>query len=497
MYNTKTDKVRLIEYIKKYKRRDLFFDKHYGARMMPIFAQAYIAVMCSHRHRPDLMMRWGMYFQDVTVPREFDFMWPLHEMKRTQDTLFTSIEKDIGFGKVFVDDYHEKYKVFDKRASLEEDVVIDDLSNEELVEHMLELIEASGKQGHRYVIDGLLGGAEHDWLVFYATKHLGREPSDEEMDILRTPTHRSFVNEYQFRLLEAAALRSGGESIDTIVEDIVRDFYWVEHNYIKADPKTIQDVRKEIEEITNAEAKYEEEKCRIDRVIKEKNSLLDSLNASPTLLAFVQFADDAVFIQDCGKQAVLRLNHFLITYMFELAKRLRFDPELIFYVMFYELKDFIKNPDAFIDTAKERQTGCLAIFDAEGCAIFTRDEFQDIDISGFFQDYSDIREANGTSVSKGMAVGPVRVILGSDQFYSFKEGDILVTNQTTPDFVPLMKSAAAIVAEQGGVTSHAAVVSRELGVPCIVGVNNAMNIFKSGEMVEVDAINGTIRLLDK
>jgi pyruvate,water dikinase len=74
-----------------------------------------------------------------------------------------------------------------------------------------------------------------------------------------------------------------------------------------------------------------------------------------------------------------------------------------------------------------------------------------------------------------------------------KEGNILVTTMTTPDFVPLMQKAAAIVTDIGGLLSHAAIVSREMKKPCIIGTHVATKILKDGNIVEVDAIKGIVR----
>lgn len=77
----------------------------------------------------------------------------------------------------------------------------------------------------------------------------------------------------------------------------------------------------------------------------------------------------------------------------------------------------------------------------------------------------------------------------------FKEGEILVTPMTTPDFVIIMRKAAAIVTDEGGLSCHAAIVSRELNVPCIIGTKHATQLLKDGDMVEVDAENGEVNKL--
>ena len=96
----------------------------------------------------------------------------------------------------------------------------------------------------------------------------------------------------------------------------------------------------------------------------------------------------------------------------------------------------------------------------------------------------------GLGASIGIASGPVRIIAKpSDEF---KKGEILVTEMTNPSFVPLIKQAAAIVTDTGGATSHAAIVSRELGIPCVVGAGKATAVLKNGQMVTVDGAEGVV-----
>jgi len=98
----------------------------------------------------------------------------------------------------------------------------------------------------------------------------------------------------------------------------------------------------------------------------------------------------------------------------------------------------------------------------------------------------------GLPASPGIAIGKAHVILDVNKISEFKEGEILVTTMTTPDWVPAMKKAAAIVTDEGGFTAHAAIVSRELGIPCIVGSGNATKVLKTGQLITVDAKRGVV-----
>lgn len=95
--------------------------------------------------------------------------------------------------------------------------------------------------------------------------------------------------------------------------------------------------------------------------------------------------------------------------------------------------------------------------------------------------------ARGISVGSKATVGTIHIIKDPKQIKEFKKGEILVTDITDPDWEPIMKMASAIVTDRGGRTSHAAIVSRELGLPAIVGVGNATTVLKTGMIVTVDA----------
>lgn len=98
----------------------------------------------------------------------------------------------------------------------------------------------------------------------------------------------------------------------------------------------------------------------------------------------------------------------------------------------------------------------------------------------------------GMGASPGVAVGKVRVLASPQEGSKLQPGEILVAHATTPDWVPLMRRAAATVTDTGGMTSHAAIVSRELGVPCVVGTRQATQLLHDGEVITVDATRGLI-----
>ncbi len=107
----------------------------------------------------------------------------------------------------------------------------------------------------------------------------------------------------------------------------------------------------------------------------------------------------------------------------------------------------------------------------------------------------DVKEFLGQVGYPGYGKGKVKIIIRAEDMKKMEQGDVLVSIATDPDVVPAMKKACAIVTDQGGVTSHAAIVAREFGIPCIIGTKIATRVLKDGDLVEVDANNGIIKIL--
>lgn len=150
------------------------------------------------------------------------------------------------------------------------------------------------------------------------------------------------------------------------------------------------------------------------------------------------------------------------------------------------------------DVILRRKDGFIGLINDQGLA---KSESRDFD--SLLQEFDDVivkkqtqnQTLKGQIACRGKVTGVVRIVLDPHDDKGFKQGDILVTSMTRPEFVPLMKQAAAIITNEGGITCHAAIVSRELKIPCIIGTKVATRVLKDGDMVEVDADNGVVRII--
>ncbi|MFA6405119.1 MAG: PEP-utilizing enzyme, partial [Candidatus Paceibacterota bacterium] len=101
----------------------------------------------------------------------------------------------------------------------------------------------------------------------------------------------------------------------------------------------------------------------------------------------------------------------------------------------------------------------------------------------------------GQTAMGGKVTGPVRILHKKSEIPDLQDGEILVTHMTTPDYLPAMNKAIAFVTDEGGITCHAAIVAREMGKPCVIGTKIASKALKTGDIIEIDADAGLIKIL--
>lgn len=141
-----------------------------------------------------------------------------------------------------------------------------------------------------------------------------------------------------------------------------------------------------------------------------------------------------------------------------------------------------------MEWAKDGQTGDLFIVQARPETVQSQ-KAQDVIDAYHLQQRGEVL-VRGRSVGEKISSGPVRVIQDVHQLHAFQDGEVLVTDKTDPDWEPIMKKAAAIVTNRGGRTCHAAIVSRELGLPAIVGSEHATDLLQDGQIVTVSCAEG-------
>lgn len=234
--------------------------------------------------------------------------------------------------------------------------------------------------------------------------------------------------------------------------------------------------------------------------MKKRDELFTSLNLPFEIVNLLYAVRQVSYLQELKKTTQTK-SHPILSFIVkkEIAKRLGIEKDLVDYLTRDEIISFLteKNiSDTFLNELKERSRLCVHIIeDSKRTWLLGEDAKEFMRVNEIMGEVAVVTEIKGSVASRGKVVGKVKVCESSLEIGKIEEGDILVTAMTTPDFVPAMRKAAAIITNEGGITCHAAIVSRELGKPCITGTKIASKVLKDGDMVEVDAEKGIVRIM--
>ncbi len=446
--------------------------------------------------------------------------WNDEDLIRTR----TSFIEKVNENPIFLSDYllkwHSLVKLFDKAIERVEQTLLAKLSNEELLSLYSEFYNAYITEYGVAIIpqDGFSMHADRFFkpLLREHLQNLGKENKLEEYyATLVSPITESFVStEFKSRLLilkeikkdpaltelfskgKEEALKSiqNYPELNSLIEKHTKNFFWVENNYAKMEPISketfIDKICAEIYLDPNKELKQLDE--LVFKTRREKEKLVKELNLNSEFKNLIKIAEVFAYMQDERKKYVLISNHYQRLFLDEIGKRLDLSRREMDYTIFPELKEMLLENKINKEKLSKRYNGCLAIYSLNGYELLDGELAQNIN-EEIFTPKLDSEELKGSCASKGTAKGPVKIIKKIHDLVNFHKGDILVASMTRPEMVVAMKKAAAIVTDEGGITSHAAIVSRELGIPCIVGTQYATKILKDGDLVEVDANKGTVK----
>ena len=201
--------------------------------------------------------------------------------------------------------------------------------------------------------------------------------------------------------------------------------------------------------------------------------------------------------RDERKKEVLIYIHCLNEILEKLAEKNKVKLELLKYALPQEIKSWIL-PSSYLKILQERAKEYLFEIDSRGFLSWIEEPVRRQILEAVRASYKRrFKEIKGVSASPGRARGKVKIIETMAEFKKMKRGDILVANMTRPEFMPLIKLASAIVTDEGGLTCHAAIVARELKIPCVVGTQTATKNLRDGQLIEVDADKGIVRIIKK
>lgn len=282
--------------------------------------------------------------------------------------------------------------------------------------------------------------------------------------------------------------------VGKLVEKVKQKYFWYRNSWGTVELLDELHFVREVKKVLNnpAEKQYVKDlkqyEYYIDRSCRE---IYKKYNMTKDDIRFFEFMAAMGDWRDERKVFVLIAIHYFIIMLKYFSKKSKIPISLLKEATAEE----IINQNFSKENLKRRQKGCFCIYNKKDEGIFHYGQEAD-KILKIVNGHIAGLDFRGNVACKGKVRGFAKIILNKKDFHKMKQGDILVAIMTRPEYVPLMKMAGAIVTDEGGIASHASIVSRELGVPCIVGTQQATSILKDGMEIEVNANHGLIKIID-
>ena len=324
---------------------------------------------------------------------------------------------------------------------------------------------------------------------------------------LVTPTKMTLANYEHLDLLKLAGKIQSGElefSPDLIeIENHIKKYQYLTfgaegpawgRDYVLAH---LQDLLNKYKEIDKEIDKYENQ---FEFVRLEQQEIFKKIPLNKNQIHLFEVAKEAMYQRGWSKEHQFMVFYLIYLILKEIARRLNISTKQAMYMLSHEIISALKLKEIDNDNLNDRFKFGLMIIEGKDSYFLTGKKAKEFMFAVNLKEENkinleNITEIKGQTAVKGNVRGKVKIINNVAEMNKMEAGDILVSEMTIPEIVPAMKKAAAIIADRGGITCHAAIVSRELGIPCIISTKIATQVFKDGDMVEVNTDNGIVKKL--
>ena len=252
----------------------------------------------------------------------------------------------------------------------------------------------------------------------------------------------------------------------------------------------LREIKNPNQKLKKTKKEFKEKRERLEKVKKEFKENKEFLDLIDLVQKYLVLRTDRADVFRKGL-------YFLRPFLFEIAKRANLNYMDIIHLTPQEVIDFLeKRRLPKLGLIKKRQKHFLIISKwGKAKLVSEAKTIQKIIKEELGEEEVKITTLEGKTVFPGIVKGKVRIIKTIKDIKKISKGDVLVTSMTTPDMTIGIHKAVALVTDEGGITCHAAIVSREFGIPCVIATKHATQVFKDGDLVEVDAEKGIVRKL--
>jgi phosphohistidine swiveling domain-containing protein len=337
------------------------------------------------------------------------------------------------------------------------------------------------------------------WLHDLLKSHVPAQAFAEIYEKLSAPAEPSFYKKAELELLQLYKYRSNPDLLNRKLKQHQAKYFWNLNSYGRSRVLSPAYFKRELlshsaPAVTKALKQLASWSLRVRQ---NKRKLIREFNIAPRIVKIADRMAATIAWQDIRKYYIFLANHHIDMFLQEIAVRNRINFDDLHLLSVSEIKDLFesgKRPPAPEITARKQALVVWYSQKSNSLKYISGTAAQKIITSYTRERFNRATQIKGVTVSPGKTVrARVRIIDSAGKIKTMKRGEILVSPMTSPDYIVAMKMAKAIITDAGGMTSHAAVVSRELRIPCIVGTRIATKIFKNGDMVEVDVHKGIVR----
>ncbi len=335
--------------------------------------------------------------------------------------------------------------------------------------------------------------ALEDQLFAAGLKTLEKIGKVEAEKILFQPVKPGIAIEEEESLLEIAIALKRGEKIEKKLQKHVELFSWMKKNNYFMEFYDEKYYLERANAIKSPEQKLGELREKIAKQEKAFEELL--FHSSEADRITLQTVNHAIFFRSYRTEKICQSSYYIIELFREIAKRAGLASELdTAYLLPSEVENALLKKADYRAIIADRKIAYTYITSPTGDIIAGGDAA--LECLRYFEKTQKSKagkEARGMVTCKGYAKGRAVIVRNAGQLNKVKQGNIMIAHSTMPDYVPALKLVKGLVTEEGGILCHAALVSREMQIPCIVGAKHATEIFKDGDEVEIDTATGVVR----
>lgn len=355
-----------------------------------------------------------------------------------------------------------------------------------------------------------------DYYNYVETELLKLNISQNDINILLTPSFISVANQETIAFqnilnkinsdknLKEISINKDIKSLKKsilykLILDIVNKFYWLPFSHNGPD---LYDENYYITQIfqhfdsKNIDNKEELIKSNINERIRIKNEIITKYKLNNFILDILNNLETLSKMQDVRKEIIAKSHiYWTNNLMGTIGKKLGLSPQDTANLLPNEIKEYLLTKRINLNEYERRKNAKFIFYILTSKELYYYIDEEAIDIRNILAEENNEHCLKGIKASPGIIKSNAKIVLSTKDFNKVENGDIIITTMTTPEFIPVLRKAKGVITEEGGITCHAAIITRELKIPCIIDVKNITNIIKDNSEILLDADNNIITIL--